>query len=309
LTPEQDLNISSYAVDDGGSGGYNRQPVDNDSESEKDQKAQREATGSSYSYYKEREISYWENKFNWGQSSTACSRSCAEKTQEIMDKGMSPSTKVNVAEPIYMHVNNPVTMYDGMGSVWGKPFTVPLPKPIQLPKTIPAPITTPIPNLPYTGTYTPIPAMTNPLPVQTNPLGVPGVTVQMMNKVSESAGTPSSTDSGSNSPETPDPKCPESDRINCLDKDTGEFEIVDWEGCPENVPQPKGPFKILEDSEYTAARDAANKAALRGLDIHEIHPVKFGGSPTDLSNKVALKRGDHSPVTNWWNRLQNDIGY
>ncbi len=93
-TPEQDIAITGFAVDDGGSGGYNSQkPVDNDSASEKDQKSQREATGSTYSYYKEREVSRWENKFNWGQSNTSNSRSTSTLISDAFDK-MPPKYSV-----------------------------------------------------------------------------------------------------------------------------------------------------------------------------------------------------------------------
>jgi RHS repeat-associated protein len=86
---------------------------------------------------------------------------------------------------------------------------------------------------------------------------------------------------------------------------------IDWSTYPQNpkVPRPKGPLRILEGAEYDAARaqaNAANRAlhranpSLRGLHIHEIHPVKFGGSPTDIANKVALTPSEHTPFTNWW---------
>ena len=45
------------------------------------------------------------------------------------------------------------------------------------------------------------------------------------------------------------------------------------------------------------------------MDIHEIQPVKFGGSPTDLGNKTLLPRATHQQVvTPFWNQLQRDIG-
>ncbi len=43
------------------------------------------------------------------------------------------------------------------------------------------------------------------------------------------------------------------------------------------------------------------------MDIHEIHPVKFGGSPTDPANKILLPRTTHSPYTTWWGRVQNKL--
>ncbi|MCK4261257.1 MAG: hypothetical protein KAX49_19950 [Halanaerobiales bacterium] len=91
----------------------------------------------------------------------------------------------------------------------------------------------------------------------------------------------------------------------------GSFKITNWDGYPDGS-KPQGPFKILEGEEYDVARKAANNAnrkihrqnpALKGKDIHEIHPVKFGGSPTDLSNKIPLSRKEHAKFTTWWNRL------
>lgn len=99
----------------------------------------------------------------------------------------------------------------------------------------------------------------------------------------------------------------------------GEFSIVDWNGYPAGVPKPQGPFRLVEGAEYGAARKAANQANnqirqtnnLRGqpVDVHEVQPVKFGGSPTDPSNKVIIDRTLHrQEVTPWWNHLQNDLG-
>jgi filamentous hemagglutinin len=37
--------------------------------------------------------------------------------------------------------------------------------------------------------------------------------------------------------------------------------------------------------------------------------VKFGGSPTDLSNKIVVPTDVHrQQLTPWWNRLQRDLG-
>jgi hypothetical protein len=99
----------------------------------------------------------------------------------------------------------------------------------------------------------------------------------------------------------------------------GSFSISDWSAYPAGVPRPQGPFRLVDGGEYEAARTAANKANAtirreRGLvgqpvDVHEIHPVKFGGSPTDPANKVILPRNLHrQQVTPWWNQLQRDVG-
>lgn len=102
------------------------------------------------------------------------------------------------------------------------------------------------------------------------------------------------------------------------DIEPGSFSISDWNGYPASVPRPQGPFRLLEGAEYDAARSAANAAnsTLRrqqgligqSVDIHEIHPVKFGGSATDSANKVVLPRDVHrQQVTPWWNRLLRDL--
>jgi len=100
----------------------------------------------------------------------------------------------------------------------------------------------------------------------------------------------------------------------------GSFSITGqgFRGYPEGVPRPQGPFRLLEGAEYDAARKAANKAnqairkadpaSLAGKEIHEIQPVKFGGSPTDPANKIPLPRDLHRrEVTPWWNRLMRSL--
>jgi hypothetical protein len=96
----------------------------------------------------------------------------------------------------------------------------------------------------------------------------------------------------------------------------GSFSITDWNGYSAGLPKPSGPFTLVKDSEYTAARRAADQAnramhraepGLLGLHIHEVQPVKFGGSPTDPLNKVPLTPADHRAVTAWWNKLQRDL--
>jgi toxin YxiD len=98
---------------------------------------------------------------------------------------------------------------------------------------------------------------------------------------------------------------------------TGEFSIANWSGYPEGIPKPEGPFRVVEGEEYTTARDLANRtnsalhrsdpAKYAGKDIHEIQPVKFGGSPTNLANKVALTRSQHAKYTTFWNRFLRSI--
>ena len=93
------------------------------------------------------------------------------------------------------------------------------------------------------------------------------------------------------------------------------FYINNWEGYPD-APRPKGPFRILEGDEYTNARKLANKTnrnlhkqnpELDGLQIHEMHPVKFGGSPTNIDNKIALTPKEHAKYTIFWNRKLKEL--
>ena len=93
------------------------------------------------------------------------------------------------------------------------------------------------------------------------------------------------------------------------------FKIDDWNGYPDNIPNPKGPFKILHGKEYSEARKAANREnskihrnnpMLKGKQIHEIHPVKFGGNPVNHENKIALDPKEHSKLTSWWRKIQKE---
>jgi RHS repeat-associated protein len=96
----------------------------------------------------------------------------------------------------------------------------------------------------------------------------------------------------------------------------GSFPIRDWRGYPRNLPKPAGPFRLLEDAQYQTARKAADLAndamhradpSLAGRQIHEIHPVKFSGSPTDPANKIPLTLREHARVTRWWRQLQRNL--
>jgi hypothetical protein len=99
---------------------------------------------------------------------------------------------------------------------------------------------------------------------------------------------------------------------------SGSFSVVDWAGYPANLPKITGPVNLIEGAEYTAARRAADVTnnglregfGFRGveMDIHEIQPVKFGGSPTDPLNKMLLPIDLHRQVvTPFWNQLQRDV--
>ena len=50
-----------------------------------------------------------------------------------------------------------------------------------------------------------------------------------------------------------------------------------------------------------------SKYQFKGLMIHEINPIRFGGSPTDPANKCLLVPERHAEITTWWNRLLRDI--
>lgn len=96
--------------------------------------------------------------------------------------------------------------------------------------------------------------------------------------------------------------------------DKGAFSILDWSGYPSSLPRPQGPFRLLPDYEYERARtlgddgsDAFRKAhslEAKGKQVHHIHPIKFGGDPTDPSNLILLTRKEHALYTTWWQRIQ-----
>lgn len=39
---------------------------------------------------------------------------------------------------------------------------------------------------------------------------------------------------------------------------------------------------------------------LDGLQIHEMKPLKFCGSQTDIDNKIALTTKEHAKYTSFW---------
>ena len=101
-----------------------------------------------------------------------------------------------------------------------------------------------------------------------------------------------------------------------LVKENGDIEITDWGDYPEGYPKPDGPMKLIDGPEYEAARNQADNAnrqihranpSLKGLDIHEIQPVKFGGSPTNPANKIPLSRSEHAKFTSWFKSLQSQL--
>ena len=98
--------------------------------------------------------------------------------------------------------------------------------------------------------------------------------------------------------------------------DNGDIEVTDWKDYPEGQPKPQGPLKLVDGDDYVKVRKEANNAnrnihksnpSLKGKDIHEVKPVKWGGSPTDLSNKIPLPRSEHAKLTGWWKTFQSMI--
>jgi hypothetical protein len=96
----------------------------------------------------------------------------------------------------------------------------------------------------------------------------------------------------------------------------GSFSIFNWQGYPTWGTKPEGPFRMLEGEEYLTARTIANKTNaaihraapyLKSLQIHEITPVKFGGSPTDATNKLFLETREHMEYTNFWNNIMRNL--
>jgi hypothetical protein len=89
------------------------------------------------------------------------------------------------------------------------------------------------------------------------------------------------------------------------------FEIPEFPGYPNGVSKPSGSYKILVGNDYIKARKEANRAnrpfRVKGKEVHEIKPVKFGGNPTDPNNKEILSKPDHILVTNWWRMIQRLI--
>ena len=111
-------------------------------------------------------------------------------------------------------------------------------------------------------------------------------------------------------------------KVEIIDKEKGTFIIKDWSDYPDDyvpVPDKNKVWRFLEGEDYTEVRDVANDFnrklrsadpyyANNGLEIHEIEPVKMGGSPTDISNKVAIQSQVHRRyVTPWWNKIRDEV--
>ncbi len=101
---------------------------------------------------------------------------------------------------------------------------------------------------------------------------------------------------------------------------TGSFSVVDMSTFPVPGLAPTGPLRMVDGAEYASARSAANAAnrairrdaeaagvSIKSMHVHEVQPVKFGGSPTDLGNKVLLPDQVHYQISGWWLHLQRNI--
>ena len=95
----------------------------------------------------------------------------------------------------------------------------------------------------------------------------------------------------------------------------GSFSVIDWRGYPDGIPKPEGPVNPIFGQTYARARQAANNAnrayrranakATDGKQIHEIKPVKMGGSPDDPANKVPVDPATHTQLNTFWQRVLN----
>lgn len=95
-----------------------------------------------------------------------------------------------------------------------------------------------------------------------------------------------------------------------------QLNRLNWEGYPDGAPRPKGYYRLLDGDEYNAARKVANSVnhnlhkqfpELADFEFHEILPVKFGGSPSDLINKIPLTPDNHRKFTVFWNRIMRGL--
>lgn len=70
--------------------------------------------------------------------------------------------------------------------------------------------------------------------------------------------------------------------------------------------------------EYSAARASAeaNNKQIRNTvpdnaktcsEIHEIQPMKVGGSPTDPANKIMVPKDVHNSINKFWTGVMKDI--
>lgn len=93
-----------------------------------------------------------------------------------------------------------------------------------------------------------------------------------------------------------------------------------WDFYPALLEKPLAPLTMIKGEAYEVARKSTNKSnrSIRAKspewskaewnhEVHELHPVKFGGSPTAAENKVVIPAEVHYEFTAWWNDLQKNI--
>lgn len=49
------------------------------------------------------------------------------------------------------------------------------------------------------------------------------------------------------------------------------------------------------------------KAVQKGLHLHRIQPILFGGNPADLKNIKLITRKEHAEVSVFWNNVVKDV--
>jgi hypothetical protein len=102
-----------------------------------------------------------------------------------------------------------------------------------------------------------------------------------------------------------------------VEYEPGTFSISDWEGYPYER-RPSQPVRLREGAELKAATKAKKNANYKlrqklrivgdkTVEVHEITPIKFGGHPTDIDNKVVIPAQKHAEISKWFNSLQRDI--
>ena len=55
-----------------------------------------------------------------------------------------------------------------------------------------------------------------------------------------------------------------------------------------------------------SGESAACKPEATGMEVHDKHPICFGGSPTDPANKVLVPAAKHAEICRFWNKAYRD---
>jgi len=66
---------------------------------------------------------------------------------------------------------------------------------------------------------------------------------------------------------------------------------------------------LLRRLAATGAADAppAINPATFGYEVHEVHPVAFGGDPSAMDNKAFVTPAQHAELAAWWNRKYREV--